>query len=129
VAPLDAERDLRKDWLRYREFVRFGCRQSFDDRRAALHECRDGVGIEKVGHKPCGSFERRACFTTASNSSTAALVSSSTCRSWSRNSGAHPRRSLMLCSSARDDETIPADAELGASAGPGVERSAHRSIL
>jgi hypothetical protein len=42
----------------------------------------------------------RACFTSFKRSSTAATVSSSTIRSSSRNSGAHPARSLRARSSA-----------------------------
>ena len=89
---LDAKRDLGKHRLRYGDVGWCACRQSFDDWCGAFHERRHGVGVQDVHQRTCGSFERRACFTALSSSSAAALVSGSTRRSRSRNSGSHAER-------------------------------------
>ncbi len=97
----DPKRDLREYRLGNRDVSRFGCGQPFNDRRPAFHERRNGVSVRDVDHRCCGCFERRACFTAASSSSTAAAVSRSTLRSCSRSSGAQSERSVTARSSAR----------------------------
>jgi hypothetical protein len=92
-----------------------------------------GVGVQDVLHRSCGSFERRACFTALSSSSTAALVSRSTRRNRSRNSWRLPGTHAYSLLQGADDETVSVnprhDLPSSAKIGPLLDGRFHGAFL
>src|SRR5206468_1123495 len=96
---LDPKREFGDDGMGNGDVGPLGGGQTRDDRGIALHQSGNGVRVEHEGHRSRGGFERRAFVTSVNRPSTAAAVSPSTERSFSRNSGAQPARSSSACSS------------------------------